>query len=239
MSASVLQSPELFRIAAEAEVSPAPVAARAPGGWTRENFAREQIRGLVRQLFFSSADRPVRQVVFSAVESGVDNICRQTGEALALETHGSVAVVSREPQALQEIEIVGEDEAESVAHGRCSALRLAGTRMRGNLWFLTEDDVVATDRHLVRRTPLHSHLGELRREFEYSIIAAPPASESSDAAALGQAADGIVLVLSAHSTRRATARKVKETLDAAAARILGTVLSDRTFPIPDAIYRRL
>jgi hypothetical protein len=46
-------------------------------------------------------------------------------------------------------------------------------------------------------------------------------------------------VLGAHSTRRATARKIKETLEAAQARILGTVLSERTFPVPERIYRRL
>ena len=41
------------------------------------------------------------------------------------------------------------------------------------------------------------------------------------------------------TTRRIAARKIKETLEAAEARILGTVLSDRVFPIPDRIYRRL
>jgi Mrp family chromosome partitioning ATPase len=56
---------------------------------------------------------------------------------------------------------------------------------------------------------------------------------------MAQLADGIVLVLSAQHTRRITARKVKEQLEAAQARFLGTVLSDRVFPIPERIYRRL
>jgi Mrp family chromosome partitioning ATPase len=56
---------------------------------------------------------------------------------------------------------------------------------------------------------------------------------------MAQFADGIILVLSAHRTRRAMARKIKETLEAAQVRILGTVLSDRVFPIPERIYRRL
>jgi Mrp family chromosome partitioning ATPase len=56
---------------------------------------------------------------------------------------------------------------------------------------------------------------------------------------MAQFADGIILVLSARHTRRVTACKIKETLQAAQARLLGTVLSDRVFPIPEAIYRRL
>jgi polysaccharide biosynthesis transport protein len=239
MSASVLRSPEFIRI--ETDTTVLAEEPRVARGWNPEDFAREQIRGLVRQLFFSSADRPVRQVVFSAVEaqSGVGDICRNVGECLARETQGSVAVVTRERQVPPELEVFGVDKIEPIAREQASSLHLGGIRVGRNLWFLAEDEIVAIDRQLARRTSLYSHVGDLRREFEYSIIEGLPASESSDAAALGQLADGIVLVLSAHATRRATARKVKEMLDAAAARILGTVLSDRTFPIPDGIYRRL
>ena len=56
---------------------------------------------------------------------------------------------------------------------------------------------------------------------------------------MAQFADGIVLVLAAHRTRRVTARKVKEALEVSQARVLGTVLSERMFPVPEGIYRRL
>jgi Mrp family chromosome partitioning ATPase len=56
---------------------------------------------------------------------------------------------------------------------------------------------------------------------------------------MAQFADGIILVLSAKNTRRVTARKVAKTLDGAQARLLGTVLTDREFPIPERLYRRL
>ena len=84
-----------------------------------------------------------------------------------------------------------------------------------------------------------SHLAALRNEFEFAVIHGPTAGTSSEAALLGQLTDGIILVLGAHSTRRATARQIKETLEAAHCRILGTVLSQRTFPVPERIYRRL
>jgi hypothetical protein len=48
---------------------------------------------------------------------------------------------------------------------------------------------------------------------------------------------GIILVLSAKHTRRVTALKIKNALRQV--RLLGTVLSDREFPIPTSIYRRL
>jgi Mrp family chromosome partitioning ATPase len=82
-------------------------------------------------------------------------------------------------------------------------------------------------------------LEELRNEFEFVVIQGPAAGASSEAALLGQLTDGIILVLDARSTRRAAARMAKETLDAAQCRILGTVLTQRMFPIPERIYRRL
>jgi hypothetical protein len=241
MSASVLRSTEFIRMAGETTVLPEASAVRATRGWNAEDFAREQIRGLVRQVFFSSADRPVRQVVFAAVEShdGVGDICGQIGAALASEAQGSIAVVTRQSHPSQKIDILGEEKADLRVSEKASTLRLAGTRVRGNLWLISENEIVLPDRQGVRRTSLYSHMGELRRDFEYSIIAGPPVAESSDAACLGQLADGIVLVLSERCTRRATARKIKQTLDATAIHILGSVLSDRTFPIPEGIYRRL
>jgi Mrp family chromosome partitioning ATPase len=91
----------------------------------------------------------------------------------------------------------------------------------------------------VATASLHSYLADVRMQFGYSIVEAPPAGESDLATAMAQFADGIILVLSAQRTRRIMARKIKGMLEAAQARILGTVLSDRVFPIPDGIYRRL
>jgi Mrp family chromosome partitioning ATPase len=48
-----------------------------------------------------------------------------------------------------------------------------------------------------------------------------------------------VLVLEANSTRRVAARKAKQALEASSVRVLGTVLNNRTFPIPEKIYRML
>jgi Mrp family chromosome partitioning ATPase len=79
----------------------------------------------------------------------------------------------------------------------------------------------------------------LSDEFAYVVISAPPIGLYGDAALLGQVVDGVVLVLEANSTRRVTAKKAKQALEAANVRILGMVLNNRTFPIPERIYRLL
>jgi protein-tyrosine kinase len=52
-------------------------------------------------------------------------------------------------------------------------------------------------------------------------------------------ADGVILILEAHATRRESARRAKESLQAAGVKILGAVLNKRTYPIPEALYKRL
>ena len=86
---------------------------------------------------------------------------------------------------------------------------------------------------------LRERLAELRLEFDYTVIQAPPAGLYSEAALLGQLSDGMILVLRANSTRRAAAKKVKQMLQATNVRLLGAVLSERTFPIPQKLYKTL
>ncbi|MGA8501616.1 MAG: hypothetical protein WB683_08725 [Candidatus Sulfotelmatobacter sp.] len=203
---------------------------RGPEVWNPEDFAREQIRGLVQRVFFASGGRPVTQVVFSGAEPHTDvaGLCDQVGQALALETSAHVAVVGREMTA----------ELASWSMGG-AAIKSWSRQTAVNLWRVPGfgmrecSEESGTGRYWISR------LAELRKEFEYAVIEGPAAGISSEAALLGQLTDGIILVLGAHNTRRATARKIKETLEAAQSRILGTVLRERRFPVPERIYRRL
>jgi hypothetical protein len=226
------------RTSAPAEVNRRERNALEAERWNPEDFGREQIRGLVRKVFFSNGERPVRQVVFSALDADTDvkSICRSVAEALAVETVSNVAVVGEYPEILPDAEIYQAEMTGRLPGNTSTVQHRAANRVRGNLWLVpaagTNEDRGAT-------ALLHSHLGEMRREFEFSIVEAPPAGESNQALAMAQFADGIILVLSAHRTRRITACKTVEMLEASKAHILGTVLSDRIFPIPDRIYRRL
>lgn len=239
MSVGVLHSADLVSASVRAADCKPVQTLHEVSGWSKENFAREQIRGLVRQVFFSSASHPVRQVVFCAAESGGDigGICWRVAEALALDVTGTVAMVRSD--AIDDRQSLQADQAETenpkTAGVGATTWRESAIRMKRNLWLLPQIRLVEDG----TGTRLSFRLGEVRREFEYSIVQGPPAGESSEAAALGQSADGIVLVLAAHVTRRATALKIKETLAAAQVRLLGTVLSERRFPIPEGIYRRL
>jgi hypothetical protein len=63
----------------------------------------------------------------------------------------------------------------------------------------------------------------------------PEANVCGDAAILGQAVDAVVLATDADGTRHLSSRKAKEHSIRAGIRILGTVLHNRSFPIPERL----
>ncbi|MFZ0283945.1 MAG: hypothetical protein WAL32_01835 [Terriglobales bacterium] len=210
-------------------------------GWTLASFAQEQIRGLVRQIFLPGWPRPCRQVVFSPVDQGPDigPICMQVGQTLADEGSG-VACVVEACRSGREVGETRKDRLGPVAgEKRFGTLRDSSQQLSASLWFMPRSVFIGGSENNLSPAWLRARLAELRLEFDYTVLQGPAAGAGSEAALLGATCDGMVLVLQANATRRATAQRVKETLHSANARLLGTVLSERTFPIPSSLYRRL
>jgi hypothetical protein len=230
-NASVLGRPEAVRSSVRDRIMPQPEAAPAAKFLRRSEFAQEQIRGLVRRTFLIGREPKARQIVFAPLEAHFDitSICARVAQALASESGADVALV----EGMQ----VEERNLSSPAEG-AGWIKASCAQTSTNLWCVPTKTASPTGQQNARIRWL-SFLADLRREFEYCVIQGPAVGTSSDAALLGQLTDGIILVLGAHSTRKAAARKTKEVLQGAESRILGTVLSERTFPIPERLYRRL
>ncbi|MFZ0958470.1 MAG: hypothetical protein WAN60_19160 [Candidatus Sulfotelmatobacter sp.] len=231
-------------------LQPGPEAAAGKWIWNPDGFAREQLRGLVQRIFFSQATARMRQVVISAAESRTDvsDICLQVGEVLSQETSASVVVVAGDASGSAGLPTgLSSSDGQVPDNPKRSAL---ATRVYGNLWMtpgLRRRDAagdlargVGNARgEMTGSAAWYSRLCDFRREFEYSILEGPAAGESSDSAIAAQVADGMILVLTAHGTRRATVHRIQETLKSTQTHLLGTILAERRFPIPEGIYRRL
>jgi protein-tyrosine kinase len=77
------------------------------------------------------------------------------------------------------------------------------------------------------------------QRFDYVILDAPPALKYSETSIIGAKADGVILVLSAGTTRERVAVRAKRELQETGAKIVGMVLNRRKFHIPDWLYARL
>jgi protein-tyrosine kinase len=209
--------------------------------WDPIRFGEEQIRSLVSQIFLPGRPKPARQVVFTAVDFDTDvaTISMQVGQVLSEQVSGSVCVVQANRQRNTDVTVKKTEPTQPFRMEKFSSLRDSSRRLSNNLWLAPADIFAEGNGSGFSTEPLSGRVAELRLDFDYAVLCGPPAGKSGQAALLGHLCDGVVLVLDANSTRRAAAQKAKETLYAANARLLGVVLDQRTFPIPEGIYRKL
>jgi capsular exopolysaccharide synthesis family protein len=210
-----------------------------------EERSREEMSKLVRQLFQSPGGG--RAVVMAAVEPGNGGTWMTVNCArlLAAQARGPVCVVDgnlRTPALHDQFGVPNH-------HGLSDLLRQGGSigtyvkRLEGarNLWLLSCGSQIGPDGPgaLLSLEALRNRIQELRAGFEYVVIDAPALSQYGDAVILGQAADGVALVIAEQNTRKESARHAVEELGKANVRVLGAVLNKRTFPIPQKLYDRL
>ncbi|MFH2138083.1 MAG: CpsD/CapB family tyrosine-protein kinase [Candidatus Omnitrophota bacterium] len=79
----------------------------------------------------------------------------------------------------------------------------------------------------------------LEKRFDYVLIDTPAIIPVADVRILGSLVDGVILVVQASRTRREVVLRVQEQLNSLKARLLGVVLSNVEYHIPEYIHRHL
>lgn len=203
---------------------------------------RDEIAKLVLNLFVLPGSGGPRRVVFTGMENraGCSWMCARVAEVLASQVTGSVCVVDcnlRTPALHREFAVeshVGLSDALQQANPvRQYVQQLA----RRNLWLLSCGSPIEDCQEKVASSKMDHRLKELQSEFDYVLLDVAPIQNNNDAIVLGSLADGVVLILKANSTRREVTQKTVQQLKAANIPILGAVLNQRTFPIPEKIYK--
>jgi Mrp family chromosome partitioning ATPase len=200
----------------------------------------EEMVRLVQRVFLSANGSAPRQVLFCGVDedSGSSSVCARAGRALAEHSSRPVCLVDANLQSHRLSSLFGIDTTAQPGGVLTSPLEQCA-QVGSNLWLARTAVLAGSGGVFPSLTELKERFVQLRAEFEYLLIDVAGANVRGDAAVLGQVTDAAILVVEANTTRRFAARKSKETLEAANVRLLGTVLHNRTFPIPEQLYRKL
>ncbi len=203
-----------------------------------------EVTKLVQQVFLINGSSHPRTVVFTATErgAGCSWVAARTAEVLARHVGKRVCLVDanlRQPSLHKEFKLENN-------RGFADALRInepirnfAYQLSPSNLFLIAAGNEPEKAASMLGSDRTKARLAELRSGVEYVLVDASALSEGLDAAVLGGASDGVVLVLKANSSRRESARRSIQDLTAAKAKVLGAVLNHRTFPVPKSIYSRL
>lgn len=215
--------------------------ARAHHG-SLEELARQEEVTLVQRVFLAPGSKR-RVVLFAGVErgNGCARICIRAGQTLARLTPQSVCVVDANVRSPALHQLVGGDarDALAAAVGDPGAAPTFAERLTpDNLWLLPSGS--ASDPSLLLAVDrVRPCLHELGAHFDYLILNTPPINLYAESLVLSQFVDGVLLVLEANVTRREIVRNVKTRLEDLNIPLLGVVLNNRTFPIPEPLYRLL
>ncbi len=206
-----------------------------------EGFSREEMNKLVQRLFPSDG---ARVVVFSTVERGAGCtwLTAQVAQTLAAQGRSSVCLVDanfRVP-AMHDVFAINNQQglSDAVVDGGRTQDYLRSTP-QSNLWLLTNGSPEKAAQAVASSQALLECVQQLRAQFEYVLIDSAPMNLYNDTLSIASAADGIALVLKANSSRREIAQKMVQEARSANIRVLGAVLNQRTFPVPESVYRRL
>ncbi len=192
--------------------------------------ASEAYRTLRTNLLYSYVDLPLKVIALTSHSSaeGKSTTCANLGVVLA--------------QAEKRTLIVDCDLRRPVLH-KVFGLRnlrgivnfLAGEYSLQEVWqqtplrhltVLTVGPIPPNPAELLSSKRFAEFVGQVRQEFDYVLLDAPPVYLFSDAAILATQADGTLIVLDAQSTRKAAIRQVVRSLNTVGANILGTVMNN-------------
>jgi Mrp family chromosome partitioning ATPase len=206
--------------------------------------AEPEITRLVQNLFVINSVAAPRVVIFAAAvrQAEPDFVAARVAEALIDQNLGSVCVMDADvqrpalhgyfniPNITGFTNLMREQEPlHTFAHG------VPGCKLSvitSGAWNQSWANLMASD-------TANNRLRELRTEFDFVLISSPPISEVPSVASLGQRADGAVLVVEAHNTKRDVVLRAKQEWERANTKLLGAVLNNRTFPIPPSLYARI
>ena len=203
----------------------------------------EEIK-LVQRVFPGIDEGSPRTVLFARLdgEAGCAPTCARVAEILAARAEGPVCVVDANFRAPSLHEYFGVENVNGLAEATVESgliQNFAQQIPEPDLWLMPTGKAASQLRFPTMADGLRVRMEELRKAFKYVVIHSGPLRLETSAMLLSRWTDGVVLVVEANSTRRDSARRVKEILAAANVSVLGVVLNNRTFPIPDAIYHRL
>ncbi len=108
-----------------------------------------------------------------------------------------------------------------------------------NLTFLSSGSIPPNPTELLSSQDMKDLIDEVRNKYDYIFIDTPPIIPVTDSGILGALADAVIMVIQAGRTQRGVVKRGNELLQQAHAHLIGHVLTNIEYHLPEYIYRYL
>ena len=201
-------------------------------------------RGLWASVFYAPTDPP-KSVVVCATNPGEGATAVACGLALAgagREERSRVVIVDlnlRSPAVDRRLRLTNGSGVSDVLTGAAeldAALQRVGP---GRLDVLTAGKAQDSLLEVLKTDGLRRLMDELTARYDQVVVDTASVNQNPEAQVLAELVGGVVLVARYRHTAREALLQAKRRLEAGGARVLGTVLNQRTYPIPRFLYNRV
>ena len=193
------------------------------------NFA-EAFKSIRTNVLFSSAEDGMRSVVVTSSGPGEGKSIVSSNLAVALAQAGQrVLLIDGDMRRPRVHEIFGADQEPGLSNVLTAGAKPSEAIKRcptvHGLWILSSGHIPPNPAELLGSHRFRDFMGSLDDHFDWVVIDSPPVLVVTDSSIVANHASGVVFVVGSDKTSRQAARAAVEQLDAANARIIGSVLN--------------
>lgn len=193
-----------------------------------KSLVAEAYRVIRTNLQFCQTDSSLHTLIFTSAGPGEGKSTTIANTAVALaQTGKKVLLVDCDLRKPVQHHIFKKNKAGVTNHLAEGTLLTELFQESGvpNLTLLTSGPVPPNPSELLGSEKMKQLLAQLREEYDYVLIDAPPVIAVTDAAVLASKVDGVVLVLDSGNVRPEMAQQAQKLIQAANGKLLGAILN--------------
>lgn len=192
------------------------------------NFS-ESFKSIRTNVLFSSAEDGMRSIVVTSGGPGEGKSVVSSNLALSLAQTGQrVILVDADMRRPRVHEIFGGEQEPGLSNILVGAMKPSEAIRRtqvSNLWVLPAGHIPPNPAELLGSRKFLEFMLALEDHFDWLVIDTPPVLVVADSSIVANQASGVVFVVSADKTPRAAAKAAIVQLEAANAKVIGSVLN--------------
>lgn len=191
----------------------------------------EQYRTVRTNIQFSSVDNELRTLVVTSAGPSEGKSTTTANLAVVFAQQGKRVLIIdsdlRKPTVQYTFRIDNYLGLSNVLTKQTSLDEAVKPTSQANLWVLPSGPIPPNPSELLGSKGMIALLQVVQEQYDIIILDSPPVLAVTDAQVLANVVDGVVLVVSSGKTEIDSAKKAKELLDSAKAKILGVVLNNK------------
>ncbi|MFS0881680.1 CpsD/CapB family tyrosine-protein kinase [Metabacillus niabensis] len=191
----------------------------------------EQFRTIRTNIQFSSVDEELQTIIVTSSGPGEGKSTTTANLAVVFAQQGKRVLLIdadlRKPTVHYTFRTENHVGLSNVLTRQLKLEEAVSITTQEKLFVLSSGPIPPNPSELLGSKNMQLILEQAKEEYDVIVLDTPPVLAVTDAQILANLADGVVLVVSSGKTERDSAKKAKELLESAKAKILGVVLNNK------------